>query len=126
MPAKGIARCTSWGWFQTAAFIRTYGYTFAVSDDRAEPAGGGVEPTRNPGRTITVLDPSASYELHCVEAPVVNERGVTAYVLALYRFSGAYSGEQVAATGARLLESCRRITTFMGGAPAAASFALAR
>jgi hypothetical protein len=60
-----------------------------------------------------------------VEAPAVNERGVTAYVLSLYRFSGAYSGEQVASIGARLIESCRRVTTFMGGPPAPASFALA-
>jgi DNA-binding IclR family transcriptional regulator len=108
---------------EKVAFLRTHGFVFAVHDaSRMEPMGDTPGSSRNPGRTITKLDPKASYELHYIEAPVMNERGAAGFALALHNFSGSYTGEQVAAIAERLRESCRRVTTFVAGRHGPASF----
>jgi len=103
------------------AFARKHGYTAVVYDEaRSEPEQDQYWRKRHANRLIKDLDPEASYRLHYMDAPVTDGRGDVAFLLAMHSFSGEYSGERVAAMAARLCESCRRITTFIGGRASAA------
>jgi DNA-binding IclR family transcriptional regulator len=101
---------------EKASFARTHGYTVAVHDpDRVVRVGDAPGHQRNPGRTVTALEPGEGYDLHYIDAPVMNERGEVAFVLALHNFSGRHSGAEIAAMAARLQASCRQITTYIAG-----------
>jgi hypothetical protein len=114
---------------QQIEFGRRHGYLFAVQpSDLAAPIDfdpihshvGGY--SRVGGRFITVLEPERSYALQFLVAPVMNERGRVAFAITLSGFGRMYFGSEVAQIGARLLEACRRVTSFIAGKQAAASY----
>jgi len=101
---------------ERALFVRRHGFSFWVHDpERAEPINGSSDRVRNPGRMITELDPAASYQLSHMEAPIVNDRGMAEFVIALHNFDGLYSGAEINAIAERLKDSCRHVTTYIGG-----------
>jgi DNA-binding IclR family transcriptional regulator len=103
------------------AFGRRHGFLFGVYASGRIPDTSEVplENRRNMGRVITALEPEAAYDLQFLVAPVMSERGRAAAAIALSGFGRVYSGSEVAEVGARLVEACRRITTFIAGKQAA-------
>lgn len=98
------------------AFGRSHGYLFAVHrSGQVQVWHGASQDTNKGGRVITLLEPEASYALQFLVGPVMNERGRVAFAIALYGFGRMYSGVEVAEVGQRLVEVCRRITTFIAG-----------
>jgi DNA-binding IclR family transcriptional regulator len=106
-----------------AEFARRHGYLFAIYPaDEINVTPGYGEPRRYGGRVLTELDPEATYALQFLIAPVMNERGRVAFAIACYGFRRRFTGEEVAEYGGRLVEACRRITTFIAGKQAASAF----
>jgi DNA-binding IclR family transcriptional regulator len=105
------------------AFGRDHGFLFGVyaSGRILEARDIPPENRRNMGRFLTALDPQSSYALQFLVAPVMNERGRVAVAIALSGFGRMHSGAEVAEVGARLVEACRRITTFIAGKQATAA-----
>jgi DNA-binding IclR family transcriptional regulator len=106
------------------AFARSRGYVFGVhrSDRPHPPVSFDSEVRGSGGRIATDMAPDESYALQFLVAPVMNERGRVAFCIALYGFGRMYTGAEVAAVGDRLVEACRRITTFIAGKQAVAAF----
>jgi DNA-binding IclR family transcriptional regulator len=99
-------------------FPRRHGFTFGIRKEQirdqkhAETLAYRVDKT---DYMMTELNLDAAHNLAFVAAPVFDTEGGVLFVLALMGFGGPMTGREVQATGARLVRSCERITTFLGG-----------
>lgn len=103
-------------------FIRKHGFQFSILNKvkdmkgLAQDGGRGREHAKLHMLPLTDLDPKRSYEIGVIQAPVYGRRNV-AFVLNLQGFNGPRTGMEVAEIGARLIEACERISTFVGNVP---------
>ena len=96
---------------------------FQVILRRSDNSPGGSEwpmrdyPDERPVQIETRLDDSAEYPVAGITAPVFDDRGEVAFVLALVGFNKPASGAEIMASGTQLKEACARVTRFIAGAP---------
>jgi DNA-binding IclR family transcriptional regulator len=104
-------------------FFGENGYLVGVfrdDNDRQSTSVGEDASRRQGGRFLAELDPTRTYYLQFLTAPVMSDQGKVAFALALYGFRRAYTGAEVAIVGERLCDACARITGFITGKKAPA------
>ena len=119
------------------AAVRTRGYSVGLEGPPPPPRGSPQRRRRGAERAPTLeesvrgveieeyalieLDPSASYRLNHIGAPVFGPDGEVALGLFLIGFAGGIAAEHVPEHAGRLLSACERVTkAIQGKAPAIA------
>jgi DNA-binding IclR family transcriptional regulator len=102
---------------EPAEFYNRHGFIFAIGrrDDislKDEGVPGLIRQERVFGAH---LDPSQSYNVLVLSAPVKDKHGEAAFVLAAYGFDRNYTGAEIAEMGASLSQACVRVTSFITG-----------
>lgn len=101
------------------AFVREHGFQFTVRDPREQSEETAewlfAELQDRPIHLATSLDPTCTYRLASVTAPVFGPQDKVAFVLALVGLSRTVSGVEIVRTGERVREAADRISDFLGG-----------
>jgi DNA-binding IclR family transcriptional regulator len=84
------------------------------------PEGEGAVVGRRPswrpqGRFVTDIDPDRQHPLMFLVGSVFDRTGQVAFGVALYGFLRPYAAAEIASLGARLNQTCRRLTGFVAG-----------
>lgn len=104
------------------AFARENGFQIILH--RTRPAEGQRDwpyvdvPDERPVTVSGLPEAGTEYPLAALSAPVFDDAGNVAFVLALQGFSGTLPGERILEAGAALKAACERVTGFMAGSPA--------
>jgi DNA-binding IclR family transcriptional regulator len=91
--------------------LRRPGFDMTPSYDR-EP---GAESDDIPVIPVASIDPSGTYSVGALMAPIFDERGKVSFCLLMAGFHASMIGAQVMETGGRLRAACSRISAFVAG-----------
>ncbi len=106
---------------EAMAFARRHGFQFGTRSIPPEQIGLSTEwlfvqdPAQRPVQLATELEDGAIYDLASLSSPVFDSARRVAFVLGVSGFNEKATGAQVAAIGARVRQSCQRVTQFLGG-----------
>jgi hypothetical protein len=101
------------------SFVREHGFLFSVFRVGSEGESAARKWLEEPAFDSMPLvpafdiDPAAIYNLGFVVAPVVDARDKVAFVIAMQGFQKPCTGADIRRIGARVLEACERISSFM-------------
>jgi DNA-binding IclR family transcriptional regulator len=100
-------------------FMRQRGFSYGVRTEGFQSDENARSLNYNPETTdylVGDFDPMAEYQLGFVAAPVFDGAGAVVFTIGLMGFRGRFKGREVERIARRLIEACRRVSAFMGGA----------
>ncbi|MDE2596994.1 MAG: helix-turn-helix domain-containing protein [Sphingomonadales bacterium] len=100
-------------------FARRHGFQVVLRRSEGSESTGSWPLTDEPGdrpvNVATQIDEAVPHALAAVTAPVFDERGEVAFVLALVGFTKPETGAEIMRAGQVLKEACARVTRFISG-----------